>query len=266
MMRILRRSAGTMSAIALIVAASPVGAQTPEPYRDPPFACDVIDYGTDPPPIPGPDDDPLCVRYDKTNITVSTLEAVDFLAAEPGRVAIAAAKCSFWQQDEWAIRAAPDTPVLVGWTGSYWYDATSGSAAGILRDLRVADQPASADAFIEAVRPIVGDEQADAFAAFTDEDGGGGLTMALPDGFAFEECATGSDDDGGDGSEPDPEQGDEPGAADPTSTSTPVARTAPASLPATGVEVPLAVALVMLAVGAAGVRSRMRSPRRVSGG
>ena len=77
---------------------------------DPPFTCEVIDYGTEPPELPAPADDPLCVRYDKTNITVSTLGVVDFLAAEPGRVAIVAGKCSYWQQDHWVVRATPGHP------------------------------------------------------------------------------------------------------------------------------------------------------------
>lgn len=248
-------------AAALVSTGGVATAQTPEPYRDPPFACDVIDYGTDPPPVPGPDGDPLCVRYDKTNVTISTLEAVDFLAAEPGRITIVAGKCSFWQQDEWAIRAAPETPPLVSWKGSYWYDATSGAAAGILRDLRVADQPASGEVFIEAMRPIVGDEQADAFTSFTDEGGGGGLTMSLPEGFAYEDCAAGAGDGGPD--DADPDDGEEDPADEPSSLpSDASAGTTPdaaARLPATGAPMPLVTVLVMVAGGIA-LRGFLRRP------
>ncbi len=218
--------------LAIASLSATVGAQTPEPYRDPPFTCEIHDYGTEPPPIPGPDDDPRCVRYDKTNVTVSTLEAVDFLAAEPGRVTIVAGACSFWQQDEWAIRATPDSPALVAWSGSYWYDAVSGSAAGVLRDLRVGDQPATADDFIEAIRPLVGDDQADEFALFTDDGGGGGLTMALPEGFGYEACRG----DGGadDGETPAPDGGEEPATEQPTARSVDAAEPAAGVLPATG--------------------------------
>ena len=238
--------------LAAIVAASAGAAiaQTPEPYQDPPFECDVYDYGTDAPPIPGPDDDPLCVRYDKTNVTVSNLEAVEFLAAEPGRVTIVAAKCSFWQQDEWAVRASPETPVLVSWSGSYWYDAVTGSAGGVLRDLEVAEQPATADAFIEALRPIFGDDQADEFARFTDDGGGGGVTMSLPDGFGYEACRAGdgdpeqpSDDgppadDGGGDPVDDPSPGQDAGGS-----------VRAAALPATGSTDAMAPAIALAAAG-----------------
>jgi len=237
-------TSGLVAVPVVLVLGGTASAQTPEPYRDPPFTCDLYDYGTDAPPIPGPADDPLCVRYDKTNVTVSTLEAVDFLAAEPGRVTIVAGKCSFWQQDEWAIRASPETPVLVSWSGSYWYDAVTGSAGGVLRDLEVAEQPASADAFIEAMRPLVGDEQADDFARFTDEGGGGGLTMSLPDGFGYEACRA------GDG-EPEQPTDETPPAddTDPSGDSSPGQDTAgtarTAALPATGSTNPIAPAIVL---------------------
>jgi hypothetical protein len=175
-------------AVAAVLVAAPARAQAPEPYRDPPFTCTVIDHGTDAPEPPAPDDDPMCVRYDKTNITVSTLGVIDFLAAEPARVALVAGRCSYWQQDHWVVRASPDTPPLVSWEGSYWYDTRTASAAGILRDLRVADQPADATAFIAALRPLVGDEVADALEPFADDGGGGGATFALPDGFGGDPC------------------------------------------------------------------------------
>jgi hypothetical protein len=231
-------------AAALLGLASNVRAQSPEPYRDPPFTCEVVDYGTDPPTLPAPPQDPLCVRYDKTNITVSTLGAIDFLAAEPGRVAIVAGKCSYWQQDHWIIRASPDTPPLVSWEGSYWYDAPSASAAGILRDLRVADQPADATTFIAALRPIVGDEAADQMAAFADDGGGGGAAFALPEGFGGDPCAASTGptppepgEGGGDG-------GPAPPAEDPDA--------APAAaLPATGGSHALAIVAALLVLAAA---------------
>ena len=207
------------------ITAAPAAAQTPEPYRDPPFTCEVIDYGKEAPTLPAPEDDPLCVRYDKSDITVSTLGAVDFLAAEPGRVALVAGKCSYWQQDHWVIRVTPESPPLLSWHGSYWYDAPTGSAGGILRDLRVGDQPASGEAFIEAMRPLVGDEQADQFRQFADDGGGGGMSMQLPDGFGIEQCAA---DSGGD---PEPAPGSpSPG---PPATAAPSAPGSP-TLPATG--------------------------------
>ena len=236
----------TLVAAVLAVAASgptAASAQTPEPYRDPPFTCEIIDYGKDAPTLPAPEDDPLCVRYDKTDITVTTLGAVDFLAAEPGRVALVAGKCSYWQQDHWVVRASPETPPIISWRGSYWYDARTGSAAGILRDLRVADQPASGEAFIEAMRPLVGDEQADQFRQFVDDGGGGGMAMQLPDGFGIDRCAAAP------GGDSDPTPGEPPATAPPTTVAAPAATPAPTSLPATGVTVP-GWAFALLAAGA----------------
>ena len=233
-----------VAAILAMAAFTPTAAsaQTPEPYRDPPFTCEVIDYGKEAPTLPAPEDDPLCVRYDKTDITVSTLGAVDFLAAEPGRVALVAGKCSYWQQDHWIVRASPEAPPIISWRGSYWYDARTGSAGGVLRDLRIGDQPASGEAFIEAMRPLVGDEQADQFRQFADDGGGGGMSMQLPDGFGIDQCAAAP---GGDG---DPTSG-EPPTTTPTTAAAPTARSAPTSLPATGLAVP-GLAFALLGAGA----------------
>jgi hypothetical protein len=187
-----------LAALVLVGAGSGAHAaaqEPPQPYQDPPFTCEVHDYGTDAPTLPGPDDDPLCVRYDKTHLMVSTLEVVDFLVAEPGRVALAAGRCGYWQQDHWVVRAAPGGPALVSWEGSYWYDVRSGTGAAVLRDLRVADAPVDGAAFVEAMRPLVGDEQADALLAYTDDGGGGGMSFAVPaDGAAMCPAATGPSD------------------------------------------------------------------------
>jgi hypothetical protein len=249
-----RRSV-VLGGVALVAASmypSLAQAQAPEPYRDPSFECAVIDYGTRPPPVPGPPDDPLCVRYDKTNITLATLEVVDFLAAEPGRVAIVAARCSYWQQDHWVIRASPDSPPLVSWEGSYWYDAPSASAAGVLRDLRVADQPADAATFIDALRPIVGDAAAEELGAFADDGGGGGATFALPDGFGGDPCAeaSGPPDDDGDPDTPSPVEGAEPPAEQPSDD----ARAG--ALPTTGSRSSAAIGVLLLVLAGAGRQLR----------
>ncbi|MGH9086386.1 MAG: hypothetical protein ACRDYW_13130 [Acidimicrobiales bacterium] len=253
-----RRGLAVTAAAGLLFVAVPAGAQVPEPtepepYRDPPFTCEVHDYGTEAPTLPAPADDPLCVEYDKTNITVSTLEAVDFLAAEPGRVALVAGKCSYWQQDHWVIRVAPDTTPLVEWEGSYWYDARTGTAAGILRGLRVGGEPADGQAFAEAMRPIFGDESADELAAFADEDGGGGATFALPEGFAYEDCAgPGSEpSDPADPSDPSESSASPPDGAEVAGRTTDMAHGA---LPRTGAAPHVGLALVAALVGLAARR------------
>jgi hypothetical protein len=195
----------TTFAAALTVVVSMPGAargQSVEPYRDPAFTCEVVDYGTSPPTLPAPPQDPLCVRYDKTNITVADLGVVDFLAAEPGRIAIAAGKCRYWQQDHWVVRAAPDTTPVVEWEGSYWYDALTGAGAGILRNLRVGGQPADGAEFADAMAPLVGDETAERMRAFAAEGGGGGATFALPEGFGLAACDTEAPPDPGPGTSP----------------------------------------------------------------
>jgi glycine/D-amino acid oxidase-like deaminating enzyme len=158
------------------------------PYHDPPFTCTVIDYGTAAPTLPAPAADPLCVRYDKTNITVSTLGVVDFLAAEPGRFAIVAGKCSYWQQDHWAVRVTPGTTPIVEWEGSYWYDGRTGSAGGIFGDFRVDGHPADGRAFADALRPLVGNAVADELQAYAADGGGGGANFTLPVGFGSTAC------------------------------------------------------------------------------
>ncbi len=67
-------------------------------------------------------------------------------------------------------------------------DAHTGRGAGILRALRVGGHPADGRAFTEAMRPIIGDEAADGLAPYVDEDGGGGASFALPEGFVLERC------------------------------------------------------------------------------
>lgn len=233
----------------MVTAVASAGAQQPEPYEDPPFACEVIDFGSEPPTIPGPADDPLCVRYDKTNATVSDLQALDFLAAEPGRIGLVAVppRCAYWQQDHWIVRLDPSLPPVVSWRGSYWYDASSGAGGAVMRDLQVGGVPVAADAFIDAIAALIGPEQAEALRAFTDPGGGGGVSFALPDGVGL-----------GCRAAPDPSdelaaQPTSPGPASaPTSTTTDslvAARAAaPGTLPVTGAPVGLATPLALVAV------------------
>lgn len=194
--RRVRRTARALAAAAaaaaiLTTTAAPADAQQPEPYQDPPFDCEVIDYGQAAPPVPGPPDDPLCVRYDKTHATVSDLRILDFLAAEPGRFGIflVPPRCAYWQQDHWVVRLHPLLPPLVSWRGSYWYDASTLSGGAVMRDLRVLGLPVAAHAFVDALAPLIGPEQAAALRAFTDPGGGGGVTVRIPAGTGLD-CRT----------------------------------------------------------------------------
>src|SRR6185295_5884357 len=113
---------------------------------DPPFRhqCNVHHYEEhEAPPLDVPDD-PLCVEFEKRDITASNGGAVRFLAAEPARFALAVQKCRYWQQDHWRIQLQPGTGPLIGWDGSYWFDRVAGTGGAITRNFTVGGQPADA--------------------------------------------------------------------------------------------------------------------------
>ena len=60
----------------------------------------------------------LCVEYEKSDITATNAGAIDFLAAEPARFAIAIPKCRYCQLDHWRVRVSPGAPTIVGWDGA----------------------------------------------------------------------------------------------------------------------------------------------------
>lgn len=157
------------------------------PYVDPPFRdqCVVHHYDEgEAPPIDLPDD-PLCVEYEKRDITASNGGAVRFLAAEPARFALALQKCRYWQQDHWRVQAQPGDTPIIGWDGSYWYDRVAGTGAAITRNFTVAGQPASPSQVAALIAPLDPDLAAviDTYGA---EGGGGGASFAL--GFNDPSC------------------------------------------------------------------------------
>src|SRR5919198_365589 len=91
-----------------------IGADPLAPFVEPPFtsACGAIHHFGEgvAPPIDGCAFDPLCVEYEKRDITATNGGAIDFLAAEPARFAIAIPKCRYWQQDHWRGPASPRRP------------------------------------------------------------------------------------------------------------------------------------------------------------
>jgi hypothetical protein len=146
------------------------------PFADPPFAglCTVHQFDEgEIPPLEGIPDDPLCVEYQKRDITASNGGAVRFLVAEPSRFAAAVPKCRYWQQDHWRIQLAPGTPLLVGWDGNYWFDKGNGTAAARLRNFSIAGQPAGPGQVAALVEPLDG-ELAALIRRFGDGEGGGG--------------------------------------------------------------------------------------------
>src|ERR1035437_8706507 len=79
-------------------------AQPMTPYNPPSFHCQFVQFGNgQAPALTGYPQDPLCVEYDKRNITASNGGAVTFVLAEPTRFAIAVPKCQYWQLDHWSV-------------------------------------------------------------------------------------------------------------------------------------------------------------------
>jgi hypothetical protein len=112
----------------------------PGPYVNPPFAkhCKVQRFKEgQAPKLDGYPQDPLCVEYQKRDITLANGGAVRFLLAEPARFAIAGPKCKYWQQDHWRVQVDTGQEHLVQWDGSYWFDKGAGRAAAIMRNYKV---------------------------------------------------------------------------------------------------------------------------------
>jgi hypothetical protein len=162
--------------------ATPTTSPAPAPYVDPPFHCTVHHYGNGKAPNPlKTKADPLCVDYNKRDITVDNGGVARFLAAEPARFAVAG-KCQYWQQDHWRVRVDRGFGAIVRWDGSYWFDVTDGSGAAILRHFQIAGQPVGptqAAAAVQAVSPALAKEIRVYGAG---RSGGGGASVTLPSG------------------------------------------------------------------------------------
>lgn len=115
------------------------------PYTSPPFHCHFVHFGNGVAPDPADtSQDPLCVDYDKRDITVSNGGAVRFLLSEPARFAAAVPKCQYWQRDHWSVQVSRPDGAIVRWDGSYWFDKGRGTGAALFRHFTVAGQPVGA--------------------------------------------------------------------------------------------------------------------------
>jgi hypothetical protein len=176
--------AAPASAVAAGTADSPSGLQ---PYVDPSFRCPTVHhYGNgkapDPLTLKG---DPLCVVYNKRDITADNGGLIRFLEAEPARFAVAG-KCRYWQRDHWRIRIDRGLTTVVGWDGSYWFDLKNGSGGGILRHFEIGGQPASAKQAAAAIRPV-SPQLAKQIKRFGAKGGGGGASISF--GAGYPQCA-----------------------------------------------------------------------------
>lgn len=136
------------AAVSLLAAVPAAAASGPGPYVPPPFAgqCTVHHFREgQAPKLTAYPDDPLCVEYQKRDITADNGGAVRFAAAEPSRFAIALPKCRYWQQDHWRVQIDRSDQHLVQWDGSYWFDKGSGRAGAILRHFKIDGQRTSSE-------------------------------------------------------------------------------------------------------------------------
>jgi hypothetical protein len=167
--------------IALGLAAVGVATAQVMPYADPPFRdhCVVHHFEEhESPPLDIPDD-PLCVEYEKRDITASNGGAVRFLAAEPARFALAIPKCRYWQQDHWRIQLQPGTGPLIGWDGSYWFDRVAAGGGAIVRNFTIAGQPADPGPVADLIALVDPDLAAVIRGYGAGPGGGGGASFAL---------------------------------------------------------------------------------------
>jgi hypothetical protein len=153
--------------LTVVVALPASAASGPGPYVPPPFRhdCTVHHFAEgQAPKLTAYPDDPLCVEYQKRDITADNGGAVRFAAAEPSRFAIALPKCRYWQVDHWRVqvdRSDPGSPAdrhIVQWDGSYWFDKGTGRAGAILHHFRIEGQRASsrqAEQLIGTVSPAL---------------------------------------------------------------------------------------------------------------
>jgi hypothetical protein len=180
----LPRFAALIVASGVLLAAAPrAAAQRIAPYADPPFGSSCtfhhFDEGEAPPPE-GIPDDPLCVDYDKRDITASDGGAIRFLAAEPARFAAAIPKCQYWQTDHWSVQVTQNgTPRIVHWDGSYWFDKGNGTGAARLRNFAIDDQPAGPSQAANLIEPLDADLAAVIRQYGEGDGGGGGATICL---------------------------------------------------------------------------------------
>jgi len=177
------RSVLVLAAALLVVglaAASPVAAAA-APYRDPQFAaeCGWLHYaGGEAPVLSAWWRSPLCVEYDKRNITLDNGGATEFLLAEPARFAAAVPSCRYYQIDHWSVQSTPGAVPWVAWDGQYWFDKPTGQAAARLTNFRINGQIAGIGDVAQALRPLF-PKLADFLAAYGSHPGESGMSVTM---------------------------------------------------------------------------------------
>lgn len=146
---------GTAQAYIPVGPAGPGATPPVTSYRNPPFDCRFHHYGEgEQPRLSEMNRDPLCVEYEKRDITVTNGGAVRFALAEPARVAVALPACRYWQKDHWRIQVSPQDDSVLRWDGSYWFDKARRTSGGAMYGFRLGGQTMSASRAAAFVRPV----------------------------------------------------------------------------------------------------------------
>jgi hypothetical protein len=164
------------------------------PFVEPPFsaACGVVHHfgEAETPPLDACTDDPLCVEYEKRDITASNGGAVRFLAAEPARFAIAIPKCRYWQRDHWRVQLNPGDPTIIGWDGDYWFNKRNVTGGALLDHFTIGGQPADPGPVADLIA-LVDPDLAQVIRSYgTGPGGGGGASFPTSPGFGDPTCGT----------------------------------------------------------------------------
>jgi len=139
------RAIAAGAALAALMAAAAMSADAaapPSPWDGSnPFNCTIQDagFGTK---VPDPGADPYCVHFDKTRQNLTQLGFVDFLLKEPARVAAAAPKCFYFQEDHWrgSVVQSDGRTVIYEFIGHYFFDKARGDGGAYVTGFKVAGQ------------------------------------------------------------------------------------------------------------------------------
>ncbi|MEU6080012.1 hypothetical protein [Streptomyces sp. NPDC047108] len=123
--------------------------------------------------------DPLCVEYDKRDITIDNGGALRFLLAEPSRFAIAGLSCRYYQRDHWSVQKSSGDVPYVTWDGQYWWDKGARRAGLRVTNFRINGTSAGIGDAVTALRPHF-PELAGALEQFGEESGESGVSVTLP--------------------------------------------------------------------------------------
>ncbi|WP_377273591.1 hypothetical protein [Peterkaempfera sp. SMS 1(5)a] len=164
-------------------AAATTSASSVAPFVEPSFAatCTWHEFGEgEQPPLSLLFVNPLCVEYSKRDITFDDGGALTFLLAEPSRFAAALSTCRYYQKDHWSVQTTTGATPLVAWDGQYWWNKVAQKAGARLTNFRIDGVPVGVGDVVVALRAGGFPNVADVLAAYGQDPGESGATVALP--------------------------------------------------------------------------------------